>query len=255
MPNLDNIVFARKPMKYDHRDFRLSDYITPQMRDKASQMIDIYWPVGKILDQGSTPHCVGFAWAAFGISSPISDDWDNSKGHDIYYQAKIYDGEPKQENGSTTRSGVQAFMHFGVLENNAFAFAASIDEIVVWLLNVGPVITGTNWYSAMMTPDSNGLVKIGGYVAGGHEWMISGVDKEKRLFHCTNSWGGDWGLRGQFFISFDDYQRLFNEEGDAVTTTEIVGTPPTPEPTPDPVPVPPGCSNLLYKVYKWSLPK
>jgi hypothetical protein len=234
-----DIVLNRKPMKYDHRDYRLGDYITPSMRMKAQSIDFMDWEIARILDQGSTPHCVGFAWAGFGISVPVCDDWDNAMGDKIYYAAKVIDGEPNQETGSTTRSGVRAFMQFGHLENNAYAFATSMDSLIVWLKTVGPIITGTNWYTDMFYPDAiTGLVKVGGWIEGGHEWMISGVDTIKRQFHCTNSWGTAYGLGGQFYIGFDDYERLFNEEGDAVTTTEVP-CPPEPEPT--------GCLNLVKK--------
>lgn len=241
------IVLARKPMVYDHRDFRLSDYITPEMRAVALGMTSMDWEVSRILDQGNTPHCVGYAWAGFGIALPIFDDWNNDMGEKIYYQAKIYDGEPNQENGSTTRSGVQAFMDFGKLEANTYAFATSVEDIVVWVLTVGPVITGTNWYQEMFYPDGDGIVRVGGYLAGGHEWMICGVDRSKALFHCVNSWGTSYGIGGKFYIGFSDYQLLFNEQGDAVTALEVIPV------IPPPPPPPPGClplSKTLQRLFK-----
>jgi len=235
--DFSHIVFGRNPLKYDMRDFRLSDFITPAMRKRAKQTTSSDWAVARILNQGSTPHCVGFAWCGFGISLPVFDDWDNSRGDEIYYQAKIFDGEPGQENGSTTRSGVQAFQYFGLL--SSYAFATSLDDIVTWLLVNGPVVTGTNWYNQMMSPDSTGLIKVGGSIVGGHEWMLSGVDTVTRKLKGTNSWGTEFGINGQFFIGFDDYQRLLNEQGDACTAVEIVGTP-----VPPPVPAPSGCLSV-----------
>jgi hypothetical protein len=253
MPNFDpsKIVLNRKPMKYDHRDFRLADYITPEMRKKAAGLTWVDWPIQYGLNQGATPHCVGFAYGNFGVSCPVEQlTWTDQIGHDIYYKAKEIDGEPGAENGSTTRSGVQAFMSFAKLDKNIYAFASSMEDIIVWLLAVGPVITGTNWYSQMMNPDSNGRIHVGGYLAGGHEWMISGVNTVEKWFHCTNSWGEDWGINGQFTISFDDYQRLLNEQGDAVTTAEVAGAP---EPPPEPIPNPGCLPKALYWLYKKTL--
>lgn len=284
----NSIILNRQKMPYDHRDFRMSDYITPAMRERALQITSMDWKIEKILNQGNTGHCVGYAWAGFGIAYPIPRPWGNDMGEKIYYTAKEIDGQPRQENGTDTRSGVEAFMRYGSLENNAYIFANSLYDIIIWVLTVGPVVTGTNWYDSMFYPDpNNGTVKISGYVAGGHEWLIVGVDTEKRLFHCVNSWGESFGQGGKFYIGFEDYQRLMNEQGDAVTTTDFLTVPipeptpepapeppeptpepaptpepmpePTPDPVPDPIPVPepspnPGClplSKTLYKISRW----
>lgn len=231
----DYIVLARKPMPFDRRDYRLASFITPEQRLRALTLTQIDWAVPRILDQGSTPHCVGYAWAGQGIAYPIADKWDESMGEKIYYSAKIIDGEPNQENGSTTRSGVQAFMQYAKVKDNAYAFAYNLDDIVTWVLTEGPVITGTDWYYSMFNPDPDGLVHVTGDIAGGHEWMISGVDTVAKEFHCVNSWGTSFGVNGHFKISFDDYMILFNNQGDACTTLEIeipTPVPPTPPPSP-----------------------
>jgi hypothetical protein len=146
--------------------------------------------------------------------------------------------------------------------NDAYAFANSLDSIIVWVKTVGPIITGTNWYTDMFYPDSSGFISVGGRIEGGHEWMISGVDTTKRLFHCTNSWGTEYAFNGQFYIGFDDYERLFDEEGDAVTAAEMATEPfpepepvpePIPEPTPEPDPESPGClPRSLYRLARWT---
>jgi len=239
-----HVVLNRRPPKYDCRDFRLADFITPSIRRRAATLTKTDWPISQILDQGDTPHCVGFAWAGFGVSLPIADPWNDPMGDKIYYAAKVIDGEPGQEDGSDTRSGVKAFMQFAQLEGNAYAFASNMGDVITWVLTVGPVITGTNWYNAMFEPNTSGLVRVKGGIAGGHEWMISGVDTVSKLFHCTNSWGTSFGINGQFYIGFSDYLRLLNEQGDACTAAEVSTTPaptpvpPTPPPpTPEPTPV------------------
>lgn len=230
-----------KPRKYDHRDFQLSDYITLEMRLQAATITAYDWPDSKILDQGNTPHCVGYAWAGYGIAEPVADPWDNSMGEDIYYRAKVIDGEPGGENGSTTLSGVKAFMQLAVLDG--YAFASKLDDIIVWILTKSPVIVGTNWEYNMFYPDADGLVHTGGGVAGGHEYMITGVDTVARQFHCANSWGTGFGVNGTFKIGFDDFQSLWDSGGDAVTAVEITGTPIPPTPTPGP-----GC---ILGILKW----
>lgn len=256
LPKFDHshIILNRKKMEHVWDLPRLNDFINPAMRARALKITMQDWAVDHVLDQGSTPHCVGFAWATFGVSLPVFDDWQNDMGDKIYYAAKVIDGEPNQEDGSTTLSGVKAFMEFGQLQNNSYAFASSLQDIVTWLLTTGPVVTGTDWLMNMFYPDADGLVHVdyaNDSVAGGHEWNISGVDTVSRQFHCTNSWGASFGVNGHFKIGFDDYVQLLSHGGDAATAAEIGNTPvpPTPTPTPSPVPTPNGCTVLISKIF------
>lgn len=216
-----HVILNRKPMVYDHRDYMLRDYMTPLMFQGAALRKSWYWPVSHILDQELSPHCVGFAWASFGITLPVGQPtWQNAMGHKLYYAAKVEDGFPKAENGSNTRSGAKAFMQFSKFEGGIYAFASTLDQIVTWLLTNGPCVTGTNWYTGMMSPTSTGLLRLTGNWEGGHEWILTGVDTDTRLLQGTNSWGTAFGKHGQFYIRFDDYQRLLDEQGDAVVAQE-----------------------------------
>jgi hypothetical protein len=248
-------VLNRVP-RYDYRNLRLADYITPAMRARAAVMVNRVWYLDMISDQGNTPHCVGFGWLNYGNCEPIDDNWLNDRGHELYYKAKEFDGEPGAENGSSTLSGVKAFKAFGFLEGDQYAFATDIEDIKVWVLDQSPVVVGTNWYDSMFYPDSRGVVTVDGNIAGGHEYLIIGYDRETDMFLCANSWGQSFGINGSFSISAFDFARLMREEGDACTAVEV--TAPVPDPVPDPVPTPtptpaPGClpaANLLFKLYK-----
>jgi hypothetical protein len=57
-------ILARFP-KHDWRNRRLEIYINDDMRRRASAVTSKIWAVDSILDQGSTPHCVGYAWAGY----------------------------------------------------------------------------------------------------------------------------------------------------------------------------------------------
>ncbi len=247
-------VLNRKP-HYDFRNYRLSDFITPAMRAKAMGTPAREWDLPFIPDQGNTGHCVGFGWLNFGNCDPVMDGWPNDRGHEIYYKAKEYDGEPGNENGSSTLSGVKAFMDFGKLKDSAYAFATSLEDVKIWTLANGPVVTGSDWYDGMFYPDSNGVVVPSGWVAGGHEYMIIGYERETDLFHYANSWGTGFGIDGKFYMHAVDYEKLMRQQGDACTAFEITSTPvPPPPPPPEPPPAP-GCapiSSIFYSLYKWT---
>jgi hypothetical protein len=229
--NPNKIIFGRHRQPADYRDHRLIDYITPAKRAAALTITEQEWTVNRLLDQGATPHCVGYAWAHFGISTPVIQDWFSIQAENLYYLCKVIDGEPGRENGTYTRSGVQAFMQIGAkLKDSVYAWAGNVSEVVTWVLTTGPVVTGTSWFSGMYSP-VNGLVKVGGDYVGGHEWVINGANTVSQLFKCTNSWGTDFGIGGQFYISFSDYAYLLANGGDACTTAEVSAAP---EPTPVP---------------------
>ncbi|HEY6021076.1 MAG TPA: hypothetical protein VIY48_14560 [Candidatus Paceibacterota bacterium] len=238
MPNgFEHVVLNWKKRPYDHNDWMLGDFISPSQRRRAASVTKLDWDVSKILDQGSTPHCVGYAWAGFGICAPVVQPWGNEMGEKIYYQAKIEDGEPQQENGSSTLSGVKAYMHFGALENNGYAWARNLDDILVQLFTKGPVVCGSYWYYDMFNWDADGTVHVGGDIAGGHEYYIYGADRDAQQLHFVNSWGTAFGIGGKFKMGFSDFQYIFNDGGDAVSAVEVAPEP-TPEPTPDPTPTP-----------------
>jgi hypothetical protein len=48
------------------------------------------------------------------------------------------------------------------------------------VLTTGPMVMGTNWYMDMFTPDRWGYVTPGGDNAGGHSWLIIGVDRYRK---------------------------------------------------------------------------
>ena len=72
----------------------------------------------------------------------------------------------------------------------------------------------------MFYPDRNGLIKISGRLAGGHAYVINGVDTKKQQFRIKNSWGKSWGQQGHAYISFTDMKRLIKENGEICLAVE-----------------------------------
>jgi hypothetical protein len=57
-------------------------------------------------------------------------------------------------------------------------------------------------------------------VAGGHAYLLRGVDTRRALARCSNSWGDSWGLSGEFLLPFRDLERLIHEDGEACAAVE-----------------------------------
>jgi hypothetical protein len=177
-----------------------------------------YWRTGPTLDQGQTPECVGYGWRDWLNASPIMDKSGNPPTADnIYQAAQQIDGIPLPHEGSTVRAGAQVMQSQGRLAE--YRWAANLNDVLQWLSQSGTVVLGTVWQEAMFTPDQNGVVHLGGGVAGGHCYLAIGLSVEKRMVRCLNSWG-NWGQRGRFWLHWNDLEGLLADDGEACAAVE-----------------------------------
>lgn len=180
-----------------------------------------WWDNGWWGDQGNTNHCVGYAWEHWVDDGPTVHavrPLYNPVG--IYQSAQQVDEWPGENyEGTSVRGGAKVLKDLGRISEYRWAF--SLDEIVRAILQVGPVVMGTNWYDSMMTPGRWGRVQIAGPVVGGHAYVLNGVNTITRRFRIKNSWGRGWGAHGRAFIGYDDMARLLAEDGEACLAVEI----------------------------------
>jgi hypothetical protein len=218
--------FGRIPSPLDERDYQLNDYLPiPSFWEwlvslfKPKKYPTKIWDVQERLDQKDTGHCVGFSCADWGNTLPIDDKYTNADANKIYYECKVIDKEPKQENGSTVRSGCKALKNRKRL--NAYAFSSTMDAILQWITSKGPVMCGTDWTSGMMNPDSRGLIKPTGSIVGGHAYTMIGYDSAYDEFVFLNSWGKNWAVNGVFRMKQSDFKKLFADQGEAAAAVEL----------------------------------
>lgn len=193
------------------------DLLTPEPPPPPPPSDDKTWGVDFQLDQGATGHCVGFGWAGWGDAEPILDTYTDDDGHAIYYEAKVIEGDPGNEDGAYPRDGAKAMKARNRL--STYAFANSLDDILAWLRAKGTVGIGTDWTNDMFYPDKKGFVSPTGQVAGGHWYLLYGVDGTDLVF--KNSWGDSWGDNGSFRMTFDDFTTLFQSYGEAIVAVEL----------------------------------
>ena len=174
--------------------------------------------LSKSLDQGQTGHCVGFDAASFRINEPTYTPCTNEDGHDYYYMCKEFDGEPGDEGGSNLRSAAKTLQKIGAINN--YAFARDFETIKWWLLNKGPLMFGTVWFTGMYKLNEMNTAYPTGIVDGGHAWLGNGIDEE--YVYGQNSWGENWGDNGAFRILIADFINIMSMGGEALAAVEVV---------------------------------
>lgn len=198
-----------------------------------------YYRAGPTLDQGAVvcPNgdhvwrcgtqgfCVGMAWRQWLSSAPImTREKIGFSGLDIYHHAQEYDDFGGVEySGSTVRGGAQALQKvWNVIES--YHWAQSLDEILDFILtDCGTIVVGTNWYSGMMEPEIKykmPFIRPVGRTIGGHAYLIVGAHLAGERLRILNSWGPEWGENGRAWITFEDFERLLSEDGEAAAAVE-----------------------------------
>jgi len=211
--------------KPDSRDnnYLIETHLLGTIKKQKVKLTSRYWDNnGWWGDQGNTPQCVGYSWAHWLEDGPIMQSGVAPiiKPSVIYENAQKLDEWPGENyDGTSVRGGVKYLQKMGKVKNYYWGY--NLQTLINTVLNVGPVVVGTNWYTSMFYPNKRGIIKIGGRLAGGHAYVINGVDTRKKLFRLKNSWGRKWGQYGSAYISFNDMARLIREYGEICFATEI----------------------------------
>ena len=213
--------------------YPLGRYHIPDERDKKFLIEDKlslpktiikskYWDAnGWWGNQGNTSQCVGYAWAHWIEDGPIGHDGVPPIVHPtlIYREAQKVDEWVGEKYDGTSVRGAAKYLKT-TNRISSYLWTYDINVLINTVLTQGPVVVGTNWYTSMFTPDKNGVIRVLGRVAGGHAYVINGIDRNTNLFRIKNSWGKTWGKSGHAFISFTDMARLIREKGEVCLAIE-----------------------------------
>jgi papain like protease len=175
-------------------------------------------------NQADSPQCVAYAWCHYLEDGPVMQTQPRtppvvSPGM-LYREAqKLDEWEGEDYDGTSVRAGAKVLQALGYLQS--YRWGASVADVVDALLEVGPVVMGTNWYEDMFTPDDAGFLRVRGALAGGHAYVLDGVNRSHALVRLKNSWGREWGQNGFAFMAIEDLGRLLAEDGEACLGVEV----------------------------------
>lgn len=202
----------------DERDYR--HLMAVALPTDAPLIHSFSYRRGPILDQGSTPSCVGHGWRAWLNGAPIRQK-SGPSALDLYRAAQQVDEwEGEDYEGTSVRGGAKVLQALGFISSYIWAF----DEPTVkrWLLmQKGGVVIGVNWYSAMFHPDEAGFLSLSGSLAGGHCVWVRGYNEHRDAYHIQNSWSSAWGQNGQAWLRATDLSRLLVEGGECCCGVEV----------------------------------
>ena len=179
------------------------------------------WTTGAILDQGNTSECVRYGITQLLATRRIQRSHALTLTHDLYPWAQQDDGFPLPHDGTTVRAGLRyAQKVAGVVAS--YHMAESMDELLLWLTEHGPVLIGTEWMSGMDQPTARGFAEPSGWSRGGHCTLLTRLSypatPAKRWMEDTNSWSKLWSptLGGKFRMTLDAWEYLiFGLNGEA----------------------------------------
>lgn len=187
-------------------------------------------------DQGREGACVGFAWSHELAARPKVYLTNETFALGIYARAKQIDQWAGEDySGTSVLAGVKAVMEIknahGRRLYGEYRWAFGTEEVLRVLGYRGPVVLGIDWYNNMYYPDAFGFVKAEGSIVGGHAIMANGVHIElldpnlpatfdnvnldKSFVRLHNSWGTEYGIGGDAFLTVRDLDKLLYNGGEA----------------------------------------
>lgn len=223
-----------KDSNYMYKDIK--PQLGPPKSAASPSANEKYWNENPFLplDQGYTPRCVGYSLATILVTGPITQPSlktladAQAMADRIYLDAIQNDEWPGADPnfGTSVRAGLEAGRKFGYI--GSYIWMNSLQDAVDFVMKYGPIQMGTIWLDSMMQPDKKGYLVVdkkeltNPKELEGHAWAITGVSKKLRRFRGTQTWGDQWGIEqtGHFYISFDDWEVVHYNDGEAAGITE-----------------------------------
>ncbi len=175
-----------------------------------------YHQAGLVLDQGSEGACVGHGVTAAVQPAPLSVRLTNPQqtAFGMYYGSRRIDEWPgESDSGTSVQAGCKLAQELGFARS--YWWCETVETIALAVLTHSPVVIGVPWYDSMYDTDEDGMVHVSGSVVGGHCLLVTGYNRTRGVFRWRNSWGEDYGNRGDAWITVNNLTTLFAQQGEA----------------------------------------
>ncbi|MEU5878169.1 C1 family peptidase [Spirillospora sp. NPDC047279] len=195
----------------------------PHCCKKDSSIIaSILWePVIPALNQGSLGSCTGMSMAHLLASpsagrAPLMLSVDERLAIDIYSGGTRLDDIPGTYPPVDTGCSGLGVMKYARSRGwvSGYRHAFSLDQVLL-ALQTTPMLFGLIWRRDMYSPAEDGLVSYTGTNVGGHEVVLIGCDVDSKTLMFRNSWGPNWGVSGNFRMTYADFASALADRGDA----------------------------------------
>jgi C1A family cysteine protease len=230
------IWYGWQPDLPDHRDFVYS--ASHAILKKIPAKVDLSKSCPPVYDQGELGSCTANAIAAAFefelIKQAKAKDFTPSRLF-IYYNERVLEHTVKTDSGAEIRDGIKSVNKKGVcpetmlpydikkfaIKPSAACYKEALnhqvlsyqrvqrttDQMKACLAEGYPFVFGFTVYESF---ESSSVAKSGKVnmpkktesVVGGHAVMAVGYDDKTKRFIVRNSWGGDWGLHGNFTMPY-----------------------------------------------------
>lgn len=147
------------------------------------------WPSYWTGNQGPHPTCVAYAWLTLLTTEPFGHEAPPIRPDELFEVMQQDDGG--YEPGTTLDAGARALESDGYIAG--WRWAASFDEIVAWVLNVGPVV--------VVSPTPWGEER--------HAYVIDGVNLRRGTVRIHNDRGVRWGKNGHRTYLITEIEQLY----------------------------------------------
>lgn len=179
------------------------------------------WRLPVYLDQGHEGACVGFSFSHELAARPNEvPSISNITARQVYFEAQkidpwpggAYAGAQPFYEGTAVLAGAKYLQSKGYFKEYRWAF--NLNDVLLAVGYQGPGVLGANWYEGMMEPDSKGFIHPTGNVVGGHAIVVRGVNVKTKTIRLSNSWGRSWGVDGDCFMTFDEFEKVLLDDGE-----------------------------------------